>query len=465
MENLPIVELEAIEPIVLDYTCKWALNNNGETTYFGADIWYDIVESIVAILRATEDTWDSTYGDVNETYLHTGSSDESQRTLTARRFNAVTLNIDKILNNKWRWAVDDSVEKGFLGRARVQGKAQYGEKGADKVYGWYMLELIRVTNLLIGIANGDDEFLVEISEELKSFSDVLALPKILTSAPLPAEIFSETRTNAPLIPGEADKIYVYSKSQTDSHMNLRMAEVCNLLTDKIKTKSCSNISLIAPRPDLMYVMEKSSSNTLDLEMFVGRVMEIGVRSITKNTCVWAEAKSLALLSIHSNDNVCKSTSSVAARTALPLRIVSDESISESSTQLEIMVSRPKMAIAEAKDYSLCSLDMDKIRSKIFECFIKTESFADIEFLEREAVSVSCSGGSKSNVKSVLSFYTPEPEQTWYDPEQTGTNIYIRNAYPQWQEDANVHLDGGVFYQAEQTGTNIYIRSTESLKGV
>lgn len=465
MENLPVARVGSIASVTTDSICENALMHNGPTRDFNSNTWNSIVDGTLALLSAMGGTWDSAYGTPNDTYLQPESADESKKSLTAKRFNAVTLNVDRILKNKWRWAVDDSVEKGFLGRERVRGVSEYGSKGADKVYGWYMLELIRVTNLLIGIANGNNEYLIEFSEELKSFSDVLALPKILTSAPLPAEIFSETRTNAPLIPGEADKIYVYSKSQTDSHMNLRMAEVCNLLTDKIKTKSCSNISLIAPRPDLMYVMEKSSSNTLDLEMFVGRVMEIGVRTITKNTCVQAEAKALALLGIHSDDNVCKSTSSVTARTALPLRIVSDESISESSTQLEIMVSRPKMVIAEAKDYSLCSLDIEKIRSKIFESFIKTKSLTDIAFLEREAVSVSCSGGSKSNVKADLSFYTPEPEETWYDPVQNGTDLYIRNAYPQWQEDANVHLDGGVFYQAEQTGTNIYIRSTESLKGV
>ena len=76
------------------------------------------------------------------------------------------------------------------------------------------------------------------------------------------------------------------------------------------------------------------------------------------------------------------------------------------------------------------------------------------------------GVISSSVKAVLSFYKEEPENGWYDPVQTGTNLYVRSAYPQWQEANNVHLDsGGVFEEPVQTGTDLYIRSNESMKEV
>ena len=67
-------------------------------------------------------------------------------------------------------------------------------------------------------------------------------------------------------------------------------------------------------------------------------------------------------------------------------------------------------------------------------------------------------------KAVLSF--PGEDIGWYDPVQNGTDVYIRSAYPQWQEGSEVHLDsGGVFYEAEQTGSDVYIRSVDSMKEV
>ena len=69
-------------------------------------------------------------------------------------------------------------------------------------------------------------------------------------------------------------------------------------------------------------------------------------------------------------------------------------------------------------------------------------------------------------KTVCMLELESTKETWYDPVQNGTDLYVRNAYPQWKEDTNVHIDsGGVFYEAEQTGINVYIRSAESMKGV
>ena len=459
MKKVPLTGLELREKIILGYMCEWALNNNGETKNFGANTWYGIVDGISYLLEQAEETWDSTYGTVEETYLHPAL--DSDKTLTARKFNAVTLNIEKILHNKWRWAVDESVENGFLGRPRVHGLTEYGKKGADKVYGWYLLELVRVTNMFIDILQ-IGEHLSDFNVETSSVSVSSVLSKVLKSAPLPAVIFSGTKTNVPLIPNVAGKMYADSISQTDSYSDLTKIKSINLPLDVLKTKTYSNSRLIAPRVALTYAMSQGKSKICDLEMFARKSIRVEAQALSR-TLENAEIRAPGALSVG-----CvafdKSSANADAVIVKPLYAVS-ENVLKTKAQLEMMVSKPKMAIAQITEYSLCSLGIDRLRAKIFECAGNSGSYTDVEFFESEVAHVFCVGESKSNAKAVLSFYTPEPEDTWYDPEQVGANIYIRNAYPQWQKDANVHLDGGVFYQAEQTETNVYIRSAESLKGV
>lgn len=73
------------------------------------------------------------------------------------------------------------------------------------------------------------------------------------------------------------------------------------------------------------------------------------------------------------------------------------------------------------------------------------------------------GNYKSFTSIVCELEFESTKETWYDPVQNGNRLYIRSAYPQWQEGTNVHLDsGGVFYEPEQTGANVYIRSADSL---
>ena len=69
--------------------------------------------------------------------------------------------------------------------------------------------------------------------------------------------------------------------------------------------------------------------------------------------------------------------------------------------------------------------------------------------------------AKSYAVAALDFILPEKD--WYDPVQNGSDVYIRSAHPQWQEDSNVRLDsGGVYYDPVQEGTNVYLRSVDSV---
>ncbi|MBO5159640.1 MAG: hypothetical protein J6B94_08655 [Lachnospiraceae bacterium] len=68
------------------------------------------------------------------------------------------------------------------------------------------------------------------------------------------------------------------------------------------------------------------------------------------------------------------------------------------------------------------------------------------------------GKYKSSTAVVCALEFESTKETWYDPVQNGTDLYIRNVYVQHEEDENVHI-GHKFFDAEQSGSNLYIRST------
>lgn len=84
--------------------------------------------------------------------------------------------------------------------------------------------------------------------------------------------------------------------------------------------------------------------------------------------------------------------------------------------------------------------------------------------------VAAESANKTTVNAWIDFDADEPDvpivDGWLAPVQDGTNVYIRSAYPQWQEGGKVRLDsGGVFHDPVQEGTNVYIRSQGSMKEV
>lgn len=69
--------------------------------------------------------------------------------------------------------------------------------------------------------------------------------------------------------------------------------------------------------------------------------------------------------------------------------------------------------------------------------------------------------AKSLVYAAISFYGVTPEPGWYDPVQTGSDLYIRSAYLFWQEDGNGYFTE-VFFKPVRIGDDLYIRSVQSI---
>lgn len=139
-------------------------------------------------------------------------------------------------------------------------------------------------------------------------------------------------------------------------------------------------------------------------------------------------------------------------------------ISKSNTNSELNRGTPNFV--EFNDMELIYIDTElkKTESNSFIFGEKSETKNIVEI--NKCQTVVFDGNYKSSSSTVCELEIESTRKTWYDPVQNGTDLYVRNAYPQWKEDANVHLDsGGVFYEAEQTETNVYIRSKGTIKEV
>lgn len=150
---------------------------------------------------------------------------------------------------------------------------------------------------------------------------------------------------------------------------------------------------------------------------------------------------------------------------IPFYMESKES-AKSSEKADVISAMPKLAEAGEIIFSqnlseLISREPIKAEVKEIARSSKVANFVRRSVRKADVLEV-----IKSNVKAVLSFYSEEPEDGWYDPVQTGNSIYIRSIHPQWQDGNVVHVDsGGVFYDAEQTEISVYIRSVDGMKGV
>lgn len=61
----------------------------------------------------------------------------------------------------------------------------------------------------------------------------------------------------------------------------------------------------------------------------------------------------------------------------------------------------------------------------------------------------------------LSFDPGTPSE-WYDPVQTGSNLYIRSVDSSWQDGEKAYIDLSVFYEPKQEESGLYIRSAYSV---
>jgi hypothetical protein len=70
--------------------------------------------------------------------------------------------------------------------------------------------------------------------------------------------------------------------------------------------------------------------------------------------------------------------------------------------------------------------------------------------------------NRTTAKIFLHLEGEKPEESWYDPVQTGSDLYIRSAWTFWRDGDEGNIDLPEFYKPRQEDDDLYIRSVHTV---
>lgn len=388
-----------------------AITSEGATSDFSRLVWNDMVGKVLYLIAMAGSTWDKTYTTYADTLI-----EEQYGALTARKFNSVTYNIEKLIGTNWKWSFDKK-QIGYLGRPRVVGVTE-SPKNSDLVYGWYIEELVRVVNLLIDILKNEADFGELQTDGLsESSSDSSLFPA--KSGVLESQKASRSRSYTKLYPAKAgvlDAVTTISHSTKDADLykakpapfvvsvasdgvaiaNLFPAPIGAL---KANTKSKSYSSALLK--DLIYAarlkFNGSShsivSSNMSFRDCVEALVRVGSDSIARAGMVTSQTTSLKV-SVGS-DAIAIATASCMERLLIDAKARSDSlaytdlsmlqrlalfAEASSQTQVDSKINLPLAELLYVLEFSASSSNSDiaKIESLHIESTPKSVSISDTE---------------------------------------------------------------------------------------
>lgn len=257
---------------------------------------------------------------------------------------------------------------------------------------------------------------------------------------------------------EIDRMNTYANSESNESAVITLMHILGLDSGTI-SKTEYNAKLSAPRRALLYFMDGSfSKHDADMASLPVERIEAKAKEKSIYNAVVTDLPSMPVTASSNSD-------SLVSAEAVPIKPVYASGSSKSSDKAygELISSNPRLMNGTAKEKSSVSAEPVTLQSRVMRHRKSSASKVRAEMKRGLAGRIVSETKIGSLAYADLTFYK-EPG-AWRDPEQRGSNLRIWNAYPQWQEGTNVHLDsGGVYYEPEQTGSNVYIRSTDSMKG-
>ena len=441
-----------------------ALTTNGLTTEFHRNVWNDIVDRLNQAITQSNLEWNTTYGTAAETKIN-----EKYGILTARRFNALTINIDSILNNKWRWGTD-AMFTGYVGRSRFFGVTEKDED-ADYLYGNHILELVRVLNTFIAVLKNEANFSeFVIREKSKASTNTTAYSRKAAAMSYKNSSLTKYKTTAYSRIGRPVYLSLYSSSKTQAEA---LKKTVKTLTHKVSSRASHEAKISATHVARASYRESaqapytSSINSLKAGRMTSQNKSLADYQTSMNN---PQAEVLGYQEIATALNE-------SAALARDTKAAASEEISNVSIYADAIVGRPKFPIHESTSGStaytnvangnpkqLTHAESSKTSENVMTA---TPTRANLVPKRLESMTnsiIKMSGGlllelsslitSVSNTKTSLAF--DNVEEAWH--VQSGNNLYIHQAWLTWQEDNNANIDAPIWYKAVQDGANLYIRS-------
>ena len=484
-----------------------ALTSQGQCGDFAQSIWNDIVDKLHGALTEAELVWNNSYGEIDDIKMKSPLD-----VLTANRFNAITYNIEQIINTSWKWSVDEAT-KGYLGRPRVYGFTQKG-KDADIVYGWYLLELVRVLNVFLSILKNDANFgelvyessiqtLVgddfdAISSPLFGYNSSILSNNDSTLHPLEKILlevknFIESNNNATLFLTESFPIDVKEYSESFEHTTLTQMTP-KLLKGEPIDKTLDSSDLLTRHSGVLEFDNFSKTNCeVGLTKLISANLKSEICSLTKeivklDACIigvleFTNGSKTSLDASLSKFFAAKMNHPYDIKTSLDSNILTREVAhadsyllsSSSLNNVDINAVKPKYAMSENKSFvndyaSLMSgrpklteshnidlsndlVNLSAPKAGIFQSNITSSTTTNVNL---SVVSVK---GLVSYIKSKTKSFAPLTfkETDWIYPIQTNTDLYIQQIYDGYKENTDLYIDTEYWLAPIQNGTDLFIR--------
>lgn len=314
-----------------------------------------------------------------------------------------------------------------------------------------------VTEALADFMAGE---IFELVGKMASRSGSITTVDLLNSISFAVELCQMSRVKDDL---KTPASFVIDKRNAKNVLSETKATVFNgtafPIRQKVSSISFSDSKIVNKLPFPVYSAESAESTS---ESLLDKLPLISIVSESDNNSIYKDVFELSepmLVESVSNEK----TNAIVKITPLEPFGTSSSALSESETATNLYPAEKVMLNTNASSISGADVVLNEKIAFVLLASIISHSSTIALIKNRESFFTDSDSVSTSTVSSSLSFYSVSE---WYDPVRTGNDLYIRSAYPQWQEGSNVHLDdSGVFYDPEQTGTDVYIKSKESMKEV
>ena len=439
-----------------------ALTTNGLTTKFHRNVWNDIVDRLNKAITQAGLSWNTTYGTATETKIN-----EKYGILTARKFNAVTVNIESILNNYWRWE-KDTMFTGYLGRSRFYGVTER-EDNADYLYGAYILELVRVLNTFIAVLKNEANFADFIIKEI-SHTPTDTLLRANKSAPMFFAKSSLTGTNTTALSRASRPMYttLYSSSKYSSEALKRPSSILEssevgksltntILSPKIRAKldyiGASNAPYKVDAKSLG--AKRLGSLTKALSKYISSMNKPKVARAGYETIIYAPYDSELnnpIAQVMDYEEAILSKDISEANTPRVTQATS-ENIATSSNVIDVIVGRPKFPTAHEVDKTTSNTNTSVIKSNP----LTIEDVANTceKSLMAKGNLLRLSASVKSRTKSSVYLTFDIVENAW--AVQHGDNLFIYQIYDGYKDESDLYIDTEYWLAPIQNGTDLFIR--------
>ena len=373
-----------------------AAAEQGQCADFSRYVWNDIVDTLGRLLADLGLSWDARY-----TSQAGAKITALYGPLTAEKFNSVRHNIQAVAFTTWRWQFD-YLKEGYTGRNDFRGVSVYGTN-SDRVYGWYIIELVRKLNVAIELMRGTwptEE--LDLVYTAASHSDAqmpvrpsVKLPAVALSAskaaqalnvagiaPLPAVAAAESDGKGKLlaIPIIGLPAKGTAESEAKSHLGLIPTRP---MTAIIRANSAPMVELY-PAPAVGFAYNKSHETSAKVEFVAS------MRSISLKPDVTAESKAETVLL-------------VPGAVSLP-------AVRNAASRVVVEFSANPMAALAAvtRVASAAIVSMDALGRVIFGATATAESHGKAAAILREPVRLAATGAGQANGKAELIHLPPLP---------------------------------------------------------